>query len=133
MTLNQKYEPTSQRKGTGKRKNKIVVILMVSLFIVFIAKKEIPFIDDAINQLIAPKQTMAKKTCLQQAMQLGQNPDFARIVQPGQVSKTQQGFLVSKILVGEMGSNGHEIKFNVTCYTDGKGQLVRAEIISGPN
>ncbi len=133
MTLNQKYQPTSQHKSTRNRKNKIIMFLMVSFFIVFIAKKEVPFIDETLNQFIAPKQTMAKKTCHQRAMELGQKPDFARIMQPGQISKTQQGFLVSQIRVGEMGSNGHEITFNVTCYTDGEGQLVRAEISSGSN
>ncbi len=130
MTLNQKYQPTSQRKGTGKRKNKIVLMVMISFIVMFIAKKEIPLIDNSIDRLIAPEKTKANQTCHRQAIRLGQKPDFARIIQQGQVIETHQGFLVSQIIIGEMGNDGHEIRFNVTCYTNSHGELVRAEIIT---
>ena len=130
MDINQRHsDPSSRRTGTRRRKNKIVMILVIAFIILFIAKREIPLVSDTINQIIAPEQTKASKTCHHQAMQLGQNPSFARIVQSGQVTQTQQGFLVDQILVGEMGNDGHEATFKVTCYTDSGGQLVRAEII----
>ena len=133
MTINKQYEPSSRRTGTGRRKNKVVMILIISVFIAFIAIREIPLVSDTINQFISPELTKASQTCHDQAMQLSQQPAFARIVQPGQVTETQQGFLVNQILVGEMGNDGQEINYKVTCYTDSKGELVRAEIITTPN
>ena len=132
MTINKQHEPSSRRTGTGKRKNKIVMILIISIFVALIAIREIPLVSDMINQIISPELAKANKTCHHQAMQLSQQPNFARIVQYGQVTETQQGFLVNQILVGEMGDDGHEINYKVTCYTDSKGELVRAEITTTP-
>ena len=128
MDINQR-NPAPNYRGTPRKRSRIILILLVAIIILFIARQELPIVRDTIDQIIAPARYQAGKTCHQRAMQLGRNPAFARIIQPGQVTETQQGYLVDKIIVGEMGEDGHEVQLTVTCYTDSNGKLVRAELV----
>jgi len=53
---------------------------------------------------------------------------FARIVTPGTMHKTWNGYLVENLVVGKMGPDGNEEQFNMTCYVSSMGGVVNSDI-----
>lgn len=101
--------------------------MIFAAIVLFIASREIPAVRDAVQRLTAPERWQAGDACRRAALRLAHNPDFARVVEPGVVHATQNGFFVDQIVVGEMASTGGEARFTVTCYADPGGQVVRAD------
>ena len=114
-------------KQARSRSNKLLPVIIVAGVILLIASQEIPGFRHAIDYYIAHESWQASETCNSKALQLGVSPDFMRIIEYGDVNKTENGFFIEKILVGEMAEQGGEQRFIVDCYTDPAGNLVRAD------
>ena len=120
-----RHDRESERRRS--RFNKLLPLFIVAGFILFIASQEIPGFRHAIEKFISHERWQAAETCNNKALQLGQSPDFMRIIETGEVHKTEKGFFIEKIIVGEMAEQGGEQRFSVDCYTDAIGSLVRAD------
>jgi hypothetical protein len=128
MRTSEKIPPHGQElKQARSRSNKLLPVIIVAGVILLIASQEIPGFRHAIDYYIAHESWQASETCNSKALQLGVSPDFMRIIEYGDVNKTENGFFIEKILVGEMAEQGGEQRFIVDCYTDPAGNLVRAD------
>ena len=113
-------------KGRPGRKN-LLPFIIFAVFILIILSQEFPGFRHAIEQYIAPDRWQASETCTGKAMQMGKSPGFNRIIEHGDVHKTEKGYFVEKIVIGEMAEQGGEQQFIVDCYTDSAGNLIRAD------
>ncbi|MEN8711584.1 MAG: hypothetical protein ABF326_05250 [Arenicellales bacterium] len=128
MRSNEKIPPHGlEPKPARSRSNKLLPGIVFAGVILLIASQEIPGFRHAIDYYIAHESWQASETCNSKALQLGVTPDFMRIIEYGDVHKTENGFFIEKILVGEMAEQGGEQRFIVDCYTDPAGNLVRAD------
>lgn len=121
--------PLESRRRKSVARNWVPVLMIVGI-VAFVASREVPVVRDAVERLLAPEKWRAETACAQAALRLSTKPAFARIVQPGRVHATQDGFYVEAIRVGEMGARGGESLFGVACYTNATGQVVRADRLS---
>jgi hypothetical protein len=127
MRSNEKIPPHGlEPKPARSRSNKLLPGVCAGV-ILLSASQEIPGFRHAIDYYIAHESWQASETCNSKALQLGVTPDFMRIIEYGDVHKTENGFFIEKILVGEMAEQGGEQRFIVDCYTDPAGNLVRAD------
>ena len=101
--------------------------MFVAGFFLFILSEEFPVIRHSLDYYLAHDSWLARETCNSQSMTLGTTPDFMRIIDYGELHKTNNGYFIEKIVVGEMAKQGGELQFFVDCYTDQKGNLVRAD------
>ncbi|HFD79509.1 MAG TPA: hypothetical protein ENK05_03805 [Gammaproteobacteria bacterium] len=122
---------TAARRERRKR-NRFIPFLILAAFALFIASQEVPMVRDTIQRIVAPDRWAAARTCRREALAKAGNPDFARIVDPGELHPTRNGFFVEGIRVGEMAEQGGEAQFVVDCYTDAAGALVRATRLAVP-
>jgi len=118
--------PHEPRQGRPAFK-KLLPFLILAVFVLIILSQEFPGFRHAIDYYIANDSWQASETCNARALQLGASPDFMRIIEYGDVHKTENGFFIEKIQVGEMAEQGGEQRFIVDCYTDAAGNLVRAD------
>ena len=128
MRTNETISPHGQApKQRRSRFNKLLPLVFAAGILLFIASQEIHGFRHAIDYYIAHESWQSSETCNNKALQLGVSPDFMRIIDYGEVHKTENGFFIEKILVGEMAEQGGEQQFIVDCYTDPAGNLVRAD------
>jgi hypothetical protein len=113
-----------QRKS---RAGRFIPVGFVVAFFLFIISEEFPGVRHALDYFVANDRWQARETCNSNSLALGTTPDFMRIVDYGEVHKTNNGFFIEKIVVGEMAKDGGEQQFTVDCYTDPEGKLVRAD------
>jgi len=121
---------TTSRQDPAKsrsRNRKLLPFVIIAGFVLFIISQEIPGFRHAIDYYIAHDSWQARETCNSKTLQLGASPDFMRIIENGDVHKTENGFFIEKIIVGEMAEQGGEQRFIVDCYTDPAGNLIRAD------
>jgi hypothetical protein len=123
-TINRNEAP--EAKGR-RRSSKFIPFIMIGIFVAFILSQEVPGFRHAIDYYIANDKWQASETCSQKALQMSKTPDFMRIIEYGDVHKTENGFFIENIIVGEMAEQGGEQRFSVDCYTDAAGNLVRAD------
>lgn len=114
----------AKRRSGFKKALPFVIIGGIALFI---ASNEIPGFRHAIEYYVAHDRWQAGESCVSKALQLGSSPDFVRIIEPGEVHRTEKGFFIENIIVGEMAERGGERQFTVDCYTDSGGNIVRAD------
>ena len=115
----------AQRRGGRKRGGKFIPLLILALFALFIATQEVPQVRDWLEGLLSPEKAAMRKACHAAAIVASRHPDFARLIEPGEFESTQGGFLVREVVMGEMGDNGNEVRYRVSCYLDGSGNIVR--------
>ena len=101
--------------------------IVIAVFFLVILSQEVPGFRHTIDKYIAHDSWQASESCNRKALQMGAAPDFARLIEYGDVHKTENGFFIEKIIVGEMAEQGGEQRFVVDCYTDAAGNLVRAD------
>lgn len=114
-----------QRRGGRKRGGKLIPLLILALFALFIATQEIPQVRDWVEGMLSPEKATMRKACHAAALAASRQPDFARVIERGEFESTQGGFLVREVVMGEMGENGNEIRYRVSCYLDVSGNIVR--------
>jgi hypothetical protein len=90
----------------------------------FIAAREVPQVADTFDRLVRPERWAAAQACRERAVELARQPDYARIIERGEVHPTTRGFYIDGIVVGQMGAANEE-RFAVECYADARGKVVR--------
>ena len=123
-TISRNGQEPKQRRSSF---SKLLPFFIVAGFILIIISQEIPGFRHAIEYYTAHESWQASETCNKKALQLGVSPDFMRIIEYGDVHKTEKGFFIENIIVGEMAEQGGEQRFIADCYTDPAGNLVRAD------
>lgn len=113
------------RRRRGGRLRRLVPALLISAFALLIAYEEIPAFANWWEKAFFPRNWQTKNTCQQAALKQSNNPDYARILKPGKVHKTENGAYVDRLVLGEMGQDGTEQKVEYTCYLDSAGALVK--------
>ncbi len=127
-------DPSRRTPGTSverprRRFKALFPIFIMAMFVLALAAQEVPAVRDMFQRWVDPAAWQAGQVCRQAALGLAAQPEYARIVAPGDVHATQNGFFVDKLSVGEMGQQGGEERFVVSCYIDQLGQVVRADRI----
>lgn len=121
-----RLRPESHLKNERNPLRRYLPFLIFGVIGLLIASQEIPVVHDAVQSVISPDKYQAGKMCRDNALQLSNNLNYARIVDAGQIHATQSGFFVENIVVGEMSEQGGELRFSVDCYADSRGNVVRA-------
>jgi hypothetical protein len=111
---------------------KIIPFLAFAFIAFMIARQEIPAVSNAWERMVAPDAWLAKQTCQEAALERVERKEFARILKPGKVSKTNDGLYIDRLLVGEMGLSGKEVSVKYSCYLDSEGKLVKVNRIETP-
>ena len=128
MRENQQNINTDRKPNQHRSRYKnFLPFIIFGAFALFIALNEIPDFRHAMEYYVAPQRWQAGEACESRALQMGSSPDYMRIIEHGDVHKTEKGFLIKNIIVGEMAEQGGEQQFVVDCYTDTSGNLVRAD------
>jgi len=118
--------PSRTHARGGRRRPPFVVFLFFGLIAFLILKDRIPGLDDWYRKLVNEAEWRANKSCERAAIaNMGANA-FARIVTPGTMHKTRDGYLVENLIVGKMGPDGQEEKFTMTCYVSPTGDVVNS-------
>jgi len=104
---------------------KIVPLLAFAFIALLIAREEIPAVRDGLERVFSPAEWQAKQTCRTAAFARAERGEFARMLEPGTVNKTNDGFYIEQLLIGEMGQAGNEVAVEYSCYLDSAGQLVK--------
>jgi hypothetical protein len=127
----QDYDPhiSAERRQARQRSGfkKVLPFVIIGGITLFIASNEIPGFRHAIDYYVSHDRWQASESCMRKALQLGSSPDFVRIIKQGDVYRTEKGFFIENIIVGEMAEQGGERQFTVDCYTDSDGNIVRAD------
>ena len=121
-----RMQRTKDRRQARRRGGKFVPLAIFLLFGLFIATQEIPQVHQWVEAIINPQQAGIRETCIREALAASRQPDFARVIEVGEVDSTSNGFLVSEVVVGEMGENGNELRYEFTCYLDADGRMVKS-------
>ncbi len=121
----------SQNRARRKRTRRIIPFAIVLVFALFIVRDQVPFVRDLIDKTLHPNEWRAQQVCKGAALDSASKPDFARIIERGEVSKTQNGYYVSGIIVGDMSEDGGETRFDFSCYVDSTGRIANTNRLRG--
>jgi hypothetical protein len=89
----------------------------------FILREQVPAVDAWLEGWLAPERARARAACLEAALAASDRPEFTRLLARGAVGRTQAGYRVEGIRVGEMGPDGAERVYAFSCYLDAAGRL----------
>lgn len=123
--------PSDPGLRSGRKSTRLLPVLLIGGILVVIAAREIPAVGAGFQRWLQPEQWQAGQTCQTAALALAGRREFARVIAPGSVHATQEGFYIEALVIGEMAESGGESRFSVACYTDSTGRLVRADRIEG--
>lgn len=121
--------PSDPGQRSGRKATRLLPLLIIGGILVAIAAQEIPAVGTWLQRWLQPEHWQASQTCQTAALALAGRREFARVIAPGKVHATQEGFYIEALVIGEMAENGGESRFSVACYTDSAGRLVRADRI----
>lgn len=116
------YRPGGQR-SSGRRGRSLIPLLIFAAAALFIASREIPWLKDMINAWVAPAEQQAIELCREAALQESPQPEFARIIRRGEATKTQNGYLVDQLTLGEMSTAEGEQLIRITCHVSQDGVI----------
>lgn len=111
---------------------KIIPLLLVALFAFIIAWNEIPAVSNAWERSFNPDKWLAKQTCQKAALDHSERKEFARLLKPGKVNKTSNGVYIDRLVIGEMGPAGDEVRVEYSCYLDSEGKLAKLNRVAAP-
>lgn len=105
--------------------SRLIPVLIVAFVLLVIAREEIPAVSAWWEKTFNSRDWAVMQACQQAA--LGSLPDrqFGRVVDAGKVHRTEEGFYVDKLVLGEMGPEGAEQKIDYSCYLDNGYQVVK--------
>lgn len=118
-------ERTQQReREQGRRKQRLIPLLIFGAIAVLIAKHEIPAVDGWISRLLDADAWSAGEACRRAALRQLEQPDFARLLKPGKVERTQGGYYIGGILYSVLESSGEEQRYRYSCNVTATGEVV---------
>ena len=106
------------------RGNRVIPLLIVAGFGLFILKEEVPAVNDAFLSVIKPNAMKAIKACRAAALASSPNPDFARMLKYGRANKTGNGYFVDALMIGELEQGQGEVRRSIECHVDAAGNVV---------
>ncbi|MGV6859936.1 MAG: hypothetical protein ACWA5X_13320 [bacterium] len=112
----------ADRKASGSR-NKIIPLVIFALFAMIVVSQEHSWLHEQFQRLVNPEAFSALSHCREATLADSQPPEFARILRGGNAHKTTAGYVVDALVVGEMGADGGELPFSITCYVDRQGTV----------
>jgi hypothetical protein len=118
--------PEAHRRRRRRSGPRWILSLFALLIFVLILRHEVPQVSAWWESLIYPKEHAARETCISTALHGARRPESARVVDRGEVHATQAGYYVESVLLGEMGTEGYEVLYRISCYVESGGKLVRA-------
>lgn len=114
-----------RRKATSRLPRRLIPLLFFAVVAGLIAHNEIPAFAQWWERLIEPQEWHARQQCQQAALDAAANPAFARVIRPGKVHSTSEGWYVDNLVLGEMAGDGAERAVEYSCYLDSAGKLVQ--------
>ncbi len=111
-------------RKTRRSLTRLLPVLIFAAIGLFILKQENDTANDWFDRTFHPEQWAAIDTCRRSALTESTQPSTARVIKRGKANKTQNGYLVEALLVGEMGADGQEQRYSFSCYVDGTGKLL---------
>jgi hypothetical protein len=118
--------PHRRERRRGRLGSRLALIVFALVIAVMILRHEVPQIDAWFESILHPSEHLARESCITAALHGALRPELARVVDRGEVHATQAGYYVEAVMLGEMGEDGAEALFRVSCYTDREGELLRA-------
>ncbi len=106
------------------RSSRVIPLLIIAGFGLFILKEEVPAVNDAFLSIIKPQAMQAIRACREAAIAGSPNADFARIIRYGRASKTRNGFVVDALIIGELEQGKGEVRHSIECHVDAAGNVV---------
>ncbi|MEE9492541.1 MAG: hypothetical protein V3W04_04095 [Gammaproteobacteria bacterium] len=119
----QGYDLPSRHSGRRRGFGRFIPVFVMAMIAFMIAKSEVPAIDDWWERAISPDKWVARQTCQKTALERSEKRDYMRLIRPGKVNKTNDGYYVERLVYGEMGESGAEESIEYSCYIDTKGNL----------
>jgi len=121
------HESLTRREARKKRKrlNKLVPLLIFAAFAFYILQEQFPQLHGLSEKVFAPHKSRIRESCQDRALAAANNADFARLLEPGTLHETQNGYYVEDVVVAEMGESGQEQRFHFNCYVDSNGNIVK--------
>lgn len=118
--------PSSPARNDGRKSGlqRIIVPLAIGAMILVVLTQEVPQVQEWMEAMVRPEQSRARKACHTQALAAATHPDFARLLDRGNVHRTQNGYYIEAIVVGEMNADGKETLYRFSCYADPGGRVV---------
>ncbi len=104
---------------------RLLPFLVMVLIVLIILKEQVPAVNHWFQSLLAPERYAAAEACRRAALNAAAHPNYARVRNEGTVHKTQNGFYVEGVTIGEMGADGAETVYRFNCYADASGKLVQ--------
>lgn len=130
------FDRTGPRRGetlrddrTGRRKRPLALLIPLAFFgtLAFaILYNEVSGFRAWVLGYINPARDRAEVACRTLALQTTRNPGFARMIRHGRGHATHEGFYVDRVIIGEMGEEGGEQRYETTCYVDKAGRVLRS-------
>ncbi len=90
-----------------------------------IGYNEVPAVRDWWDRMFTPEQWSARQVCQKSALARAPNSAFARVIEGGDVHRTNDGLYIDGIVLGEMGEAGTEVRVDYACYLNAAGELAR--------
>ena len=130
----EELKPAKPRNRTGRNTagrragaGRWLPLLSFAGVALFILQSEVPAVRMYLERYLKPDVHQANMACYDAVLLEAAQPATARIVDHGRNNKTQSGYYVDGIVLGEMGQEGREVRTRYGCYTDETGNVIRAE------
>lgn len=111
------------QKRSSFRPTRLIPLLFVVIIATLILRDRFHQVDDLLRSVLQPAQQTAINNCRKAALAQSESPDFARIIKWGEVSPTQNGFLVNRLVIGELAENEGERRIQIDCHTRMNGEV----------
>ncbi|HEY8555669.1 MAG TPA: hypothetical protein VIL43_14170 [Burkholderiales bacterium] len=122
-------QPPESSPGPAPRRRlrpaRVIAPLVFAAIVLMILSDRVPALRDARDRLLHPDEYRAREACHKAALAAAEQPAYARIVARGAVHATQGAHYVEGVRVGQMGADGGEVTFEVSCYVDPDGSVVK--------
>jgi hypothetical protein len=112
-------------RSSNKRLQRLLPFLVFAFIFLMIARKEIPVVGAWWDRTFSPGDWAARQVCYKAALARAPNGEFARVIETGDVHRTQEGVYIDDLVLGEMGENGIEVRVDYACYVNEAGDLVK--------
>jgi hypothetical protein len=114
--------PRSRRANPARR---LIPVLILAVFGVFIARQQIPAFADWWERTFMTAAWQTKSTCRQAALADLKDGRYARLLHGGDLHETPDGPYLTQMRFAVLGSNGQEQVVEYNCYLDSQGRLYR--------
>ena len=133
------YDPRGEapsypaRRGPRRQRNparKLVPALILVFFGVLFARQQVPAFAEWWERTFNPQEWQARDTCRQAAMAELRGGRYARLRDPGELHRTQDGPSITGMQFSALDVEGGERRVEYNCYLDAQGRLFRLDRVA---